>query len=133
VEATLIARDGVLNFPTALAPLLSTAQSPLEVPRDIAIILLALLNIILIAILVILVWQLWRLMRVITKAVPPLMTTVHDTANTVKETATSVKGTVSFVDAAIVRPTIEAAGFTAGAKSFFRVLARGTGKRGGKP
>lgn len=131
MEATAIARDGVLNLLIALPPLLSATESPLEIPRDIAIILLALLNIILIAILVVLVWQLWRLMRVITKAVPPLVSTVQDTANTVKATATSVKGTVAFVDAAVVRPTIEAAGFTAGAKRFMRVLFRGPRKRGG--
>jgi len=133
VEATFIAGDGVLDLRIALLPLLSAAQSPLEIPRDIAIIILAILNIVLIAILVILVWQLWRLMRVITRAVPPLVNSVQGTADTVKEAAVSVKGTVSFVDAAIVRPTIEAAGFTAGAKRFIRVLLRGPSRRGGKP
>jgi predicted PurR-regulated permease PerM len=131
VEATSIARDGVLDLLIAFPPLFRIVQSPLEVPRDIAIILLALLNIVLIAIMVILVWQLWRLMRLITKSVPPLVNTVQETANTVKDTATSVKGTVAFVDAAVVRPTIEAAGFTAGAKRFVRVLFRGPRRRGG--
>ena len=129
MEAIATAQTAVLHLFAAVPPLLSTVESPLAIPRDLAIILLALLNIILIAILVVLVYQLWRLMRVITKAVPPLVNTVQQTADTVKDTATSVKGTVAFVDAAVVRPTIEASGFTAGAKRFVRVLFRGPTRR----
>jgi len=91
----------------------------LTVIRDLAIILLAVLNIVLLAVLVIVAFQVWRLIKIVMREFPGLV-------NKAKEAATTVEGTTSFLGNTVAKPAINALTFSASARQFISVLARGT-------
>ncbi len=94
----------------------------LTVLRDILIILVALESLVAIGLLVYVGFQILGLVRTLRGQVPPLFSTVQQTAGT-------IEGTVTFIGERAVTPVVRYASVAAAVMRFLQVLFRGSGPR----
>lgn len=97
-------------------------MSWLVVVRDLLIILVAVASLVAIAVWVYAGFQVYLLVKTLKGQVPPLFTTV-------KQTAGTVEGTVTFMSQRAVTPVVRYASITAAVLRFLQVLFRGSGRR----
>mgnify|MGYP005838455785 CR=1 FL=1 len=97
-------------------------MTPLEIVRDLAIVILALESIIIGIVLTLLLWQVRSLTRLLQQEIKPMLDSMRETIGT-------VKGTTSLVSETIVSPAVKIGGFAAGVRRTLEVLLSFKGSR----